>query len=172
MIELKYHEGLNPFEPRTSKYSASSRVQMVRYIVETFLRQHRECMYSVFINRNEARLMRWDRCGCVMTEPFDHIKGSAVLLNFLYALATGDRAFQGYDTFINLVDDNSSELHELLQAKAGLSDWKPNKYEERFLDEMAKDRLLYPIHRVRFIAFIHMSGVTDCGFPAQEPCPS
>lgn len=151
IIELKYHLRSKPFGPDAStdleSTSASSRVQMVRYVLETFLRQHRECVYSVFITRDEARLMRWDRRGCVMTKAFNYIENPARLLNFLYALACGDRVFQGYDTSINLVT-NQEELDELLNARDGKLTWEPNMYEQRFLNEMTSNQQLYPIYKV------------------------
>ena len=169
VFELKFERKSNPFGPAASTAagttSAASRVQMVRYVVETFLRQHREFVFSVFITRDEARLMRWDRCGCVMTEAFNYLEHPEHLLNFIYALAHGSRAFQGYDTSFSVLEDpHQHELDELFEVKSDPERYGLNSYESGFLGEMMEKRNLYPLYRVsvmRLSQSVYRSNLAD-----------
>ena len=58
--------------------------QIQRDVAEIFLHQHREFVFSVLLGRKNARLMRWDRCGTVVSDTFNYIEDSAPLLNFIY----------------------------------------------------------------------------------------
>lgn len=111
------------------KNSETTCAQMTRYVIEVFLRQHREFVFTVLITGDHARLMRWDRCGLVVSESFNYVDDPTPLLLFIRWLATASRAQQGFDTSIQLADDTQIE--------------KLKKYRERLVAEKEEAKKEY-----------------------------
>ena len=101
IVEVKLKPVDDPFGQGTDVgWSKGYLNAILKYVIEMFLREHRECVYMAFIAGSRARLMRWDRCGVVVTEAFDYIKDPTDLVNFFCFLATSSREVQGFDTFM------------------------------------------------------------------------
>ena len=76
---------------------------MIEYASEVLLRQHRQFLFTVLINRRTTFLVRWDRGGAVVARPFDYTEEPKKLLNFVYRLATATtKSHQGYDPTVVL----------------------------------------------------------------------
>lgn len=128
----------------TSSFEGDNfRVQISRYVAETFLHQHREFVFSVSFTGREACLMRWDRCGTVVSKAFDYVDNPAPLLNFVHRLARASRATQGFDTSVRL-----ASLAQISDLRAYKETQKLNRYEKQFVDEIMADEKLYPINQV------------------------
>ena len=74
--------------------------QHISYVVEIFARQPRVYLYTIYVTGSRARLIRWDRAGCVITESFDIRESPEILCDFLwrYSLLTPDG--RGHDVSI------------------------------------------------------------------------
>lgn len=152
VIEVKVSEGDDPFErgPEDwTKGSQSSRVQIMEYVAEIFLRQHREFVYTVIITGKRARLMRWDRCGVIVTDAFDHTSDPGPLVNFFHFLATSSRAEQGCDTSMTLA--TKAQVDEVKAYKEELKDGGNHPYHVSFLENMLADDRLYPMYQVSVV---------------------
>lgn len=72
--------------------------QIISYATEAQLYQHRDFYYTVYVWRDCARLMRWDRAGVVLSEPFNWHADRDPLLTFMYAFAMATPQQQGYSS--------------------------------------------------------------------------
>ncbi|KAL6308493.1 hypothetical protein BKA93DRAFT_822241 [Sparassis latifolia] len=79
---------------------------MVAHVRALFSHQQRVFLFSVLIFGTQARLVRWDRMGGVVTEAFP-ISGAPHLSGFLACFARLDPALQGDDPFAEAVPRTS-----------------------------------------------------------------
>lgn len=126
VIEVKGSASEDPFidviDQGTKKITLRKKpnksfAQMTRYVVEIFLRQHREFVFTIAINGDHARLMRWDRCGAIVTESFNYIDDPTPLLLFVHWLADASRAQQGFDTSIRVAEKPHIEKLKCFQRR-------------------------------------------------------
>lgn len=138
---------------RTGENAKRARTQLIRYATEMLVRQPRVFVYTVLIARNTARLMRWDRCGAVVTEAFDYIQNPKPLLNFFYRLARASPRAQGFDTSVSLA--TKAQIDELYDYRRQLetSQAPGAVYEKEFIDEMKEDPDLYPFRQLEVPVF-------------------
>ena len=134
----------------TSNSGKRTREQIFRYVIELFLRQHREFAFIVLIVGQNARLTVWDRTGVITTEPFNYVHNVHPLLNFVYRLAKADRAGQGFDTTVR-----PAEPQQIEELKA-FKETRTNPYEREFIEEMLENPHLYPIQQVCTPAQYHV----------------
>lgn len=155
---------------------ADTRAQITRHVSEIFLRQHRAFIFIVVICGQRARLMRWDRCGAILTRAFDFTEDPEPLLRFTRWLATASRAQQGFDTSVEPATGPQKEALQAFEtalekrleatakeaakksvqaAAAGKDERLPSAEVERLrillglVKEMRESETLYPIHQVR-----------------------
>ncbi|KAG6843377.1 hypothetical protein H0H93_001212, partial [Arthromyces matolae] len=94
-IEFKPNENYEPFDDQPKRVSNMSfesssiagqltRGQFTEYTNEIFSRQHRCFLFAVFICGPFARLLRWDHAGAVVSEQFNYISDSRLLVDFLW----------------------------------------------------------------------------------------
>lgn len=91
--------------------SVLSRKQIAEYAGCILCFQHRIFLFHVYIYRNTARLIRWDRAGAVVTEPFDYIQYPEFLLSFLLRIPHMNHEEVGYDPAV--VQATSDEIEGL-----------------------------------------------------------
>lgn len=77
--------------------------QLISYALQMFRYQHRTCLYSIVVMGYEARIIRWDRSGAIVTEKFNYVEEPAKLCRFFLAFARATPAEQGYDTTVTPV---------------------------------------------------------------------
>lgn len=77
--------------------------QLISYALQMFRYQHRTCLYSIVVMGYEARIIRWDRSGAIVTEKFNYVERPAKLCRFFLAFARATPAEQGYDTTVTPV---------------------------------------------------------------------
>jgi len=80
--------------------------------------QYRTHLFSVFICKNYARLIRWDRGGAVVTQPIFY-NTEPHLLDFLMRYNVADRKVRGHDPTVGLPTDD-----EVTLAKAIIPEMK------------------------------------------------
>ncbi|GBE82935.1 predicted protein [Sparassis crispa] len=108
-----YHRD-DPFAKGTkSDKKNADRRMTTRYLLTTiatnvFSRQHRHFFFTVLILGDHARLLRWDRCGAVITEKFKY-KGTPLFGSFLWQFSHLSRTQQGCDPNAEIVQSGSKE---------------------------------------------------------------
>ncbi|KAH9932687.1 uncharacterized protein BXZ73DRAFT_101229 [Epithele typhae] len=74
--------------------------QHIAHVVEVLARQSRTFLFTVAIHGSCARLLRWDRSGCVVSEAFDVRARPNVLCDFLWRFSQTSDAGRGHDTTV------------------------------------------------------------------------
>ncbi|GJE90363.1 hypothetical protein PsYK624_064940 [Phanerochaete sordida] len=151
LIEFKTHKSKAPFVRKSdgtwilanSPDGRKSRAQMAKYAAELQARQHRKFVFTVFVWRHLAWFMRWDRAGCIVSEPVDYIEDPAPLLNFLYRLALLDDSAQGYDTSVT----RASQEH-IVQFEAFANALEEGSHKKQYALHALGQQHEYPIHAV------------------------
>lgn len=187
LVEVKLNRSADPFGKSSgqkqrqtdnlflhlSGNSQSSRAQMIKYAVGVMVRQHRTHLFTVFITRDKARLMRWDRCGAVVSTEFDYLKEPKWLLNFFRRLALLSPAMQGYDTSVQpATEEQISELDAFIchvDTQTNTEGTLDNDYLKKFLKEMNEDRPTWPIMQVRRQRITRYDRSNICRSRSQSP---
>ncbi|RDX49869.1 hypothetical protein OH76DRAFT_1438155 [Lentinus brumalis] len=83
--------------------------QHIAYVTEIFARQFRVFFFTVSMAGSLARLLRWDRSGCIVSEPFDVRERPDLLCEFLWRFAHASEAGRGHDITVEpaLAEDES-----------------------------------------------------------------
>ncbi|KAI0641598.1 hypothetical protein C8Q79DRAFT_1122080 [Trametes meyenii] len=116
----------NP-EPAAAK-RAAARSQITAYTRTTFLYQHRNALYSLFVNGQEFRVLRWDRSGVVVTKKLNYVEDPTPLVRFLVYFARLSDSEQGIDMTATLLTPGSKALK--LMAEFAKDDPSDMPYEE------------------------------------------
>ncbi|KAI0641593.1 hypothetical protein C8Q79DRAFT_280113 [Trametes meyenii] len=98
----------NP-EPAAAK-RAAARSQITAYTHTTFFYQHRNALYSLFVNGQEFRVLRWDRSGVVVTKKLNYVEDPIPLLKFLVYFGRLSDSQQGIDATATLLTPGSKAL--------------------------------------------------------------
>ncbi|KAF9809234.1 hypothetical protein IEO21_07463 [Rhodonia placenta] len=77
--------------------SAEARGQIADYAATVLRYQPRCFCFMIVISGCSARLLRWDRCGAIVSEPFDFVEDPELLMTFLYKYGRMSQAQRGYD---------------------------------------------------------------------------
>lgn len=83
--------------------------QLISYALQMFRYQHRTCLYSIIVMGHNARIIRWDRSGAIVTEKFNYVKDPAKLCHFFLAFARATPTEQGYDTTVTPVLNDTAD---------------------------------------------------------------
>ncbi|KAI0350366.1 hypothetical protein OH77DRAFT_1431105 [Trametes cingulata] len=75
----------------------------IAFAAEIFARQHRRFLFSMSVSGSSARLFRWDRAGCVVSEAFDIRERPEPLIEFLWRFAQTSQAGRGHDPTVSAV---------------------------------------------------------------------
>lgn len=131
LFEVKVARAQRPFtfkpgtkQPIRSNVTSqkANYAQIISYATQAQLYQHRDFFFTVYVWRDYARLMRWDRAGVVLSEPFNWDKNRKPLLTFMYAVAMALPQDQGYSSHAQrATDDEVSALQKLHKAALGLT---------------------------------------------------
>ncbi len=71
--------------------------QHIAFAAEVFARQHRVFLFTVSMFGSLARLLRWDRSGCILTESFDIREQPQLLCDFIWRFSQATYAGRGHD---------------------------------------------------------------------------
>ena len=97
-ISRNSHNFLSNFQDQdTKRRIAAAFEEHAAYATEIFARQPRTAVYSVLMAGSRARLLRWDRAGCIVTEAFDIRTCPAILCEFLWRFARETNYGRGHD---------------------------------------------------------------------------
>jgi hypothetical protein len=117
-------EELNPFVCPTSSRLCNLG-QITAYATSILSAQYRTHMFMVFIVKNYARLLRWDRGGAVVTEPI-YFNDQPHLFDFFIRYHIADREARGHDSTVKLPNNDEiilakAVVPELAEAKSFLA---------------------------------------------------
>ncbi|EED83805.1 predicted protein [Postia placenta Mad-698-R] len=89
-----------------------ARGQLADYAARILQRQHLLFFFMIAITRNEARLMRWDRAGAIVTQPLDLRDPDQAdkLLTFLYRLSRAKPEQRGCDRTVQRATKKEIDL--------------------------------------------------------------
>lgn len=125
---------------RETTLGRQARSQIIKYVSEIQLRQHRNFVLCAHVCQNWVRFMRWDRTGAIVSKALDYKKFPLVFMDFICRLATTDGVGRGYDTSARLVDARRT-LKAFEKAKK-------DKWEAPYIADMTADLQGFPIYEV------------------------
>lgn len=107
------------------------RGQLIAYATEVCARQHRQFLFSILICHHNARLIRWDHSGALVSESFDYSSAEGIELigEFLWRYTHASPAERGWDPTVVMASD---EERAAFAGNPGLSEW----YEEGYVVKM------------------------------------
>ncbi|EKM48452.1 uncharacterized protein PHACADRAFT_202797 [Phanerochaete carnosa HHB-10118-sp] len=117
--------------------------QMISYVMEVHIRQHRCFLFTAFIQERYVCFMRWDCSGAIVSESHDWVENPEPLLMFFWCLAKCSDEERGYDSTATLVGDIlpgralTTELRKLEEK------YKSNKWITKYIKEATKDTKKY-----------------------------
>lgn len=142
--------------PQTDN-AKKARSQIIKYVAEIFSRQHRQFVLCALIVKNHAYLMRWDRTGAIVAEPFDYVAEPENLAVFLYRIALADKSAQGYDPTATLASPKEIRQFEAYRdsyaRKANLNNLGHQTLLQYMSDILSpENQRLHPIYKVRSVS--------------------
>lgn len=109
-----------PFLRLDSYYGAQSMGQISRYAAKIMRRQFLAYCFTIFVCRKYAWLMRWDRAGLVISEPFDFIQQPQLLHQFFYRFACMTDVQRGCDlTAVPATEEEISRMRAFAGYDSG-----------------------------------------------------
>lgn len=129
-IEVKVNVRLKKtFSGSVSEATRLVRGQLVKYVAQIMLRQHRTGIFSIFIYRNIAYLMYWEPSGVAISEPIDYVEEPIKLFTFIFRLGQMTDAQLGYDPAVQLAEETAEEVKAMRAFKSTV------EYHRRYLTE-------------------------------------
>ncbi|GJE97322.1 hypothetical protein PsYK624_135380 [Phanerochaete sordida] len=121
-----------------------ARAQLEEYALEILAHQHRVHIFMLHISKNAARVSRWDRAGCIVSEPVD--LSTAKFDNFVARLAQLSPLEQGYDDEATLATQEQIEL---------LREYYPaNRWLRHYRDLILNNLEEFPLYQISCPAII------------------
>ncbi|KAG1734425.1 uncharacterized protein EDB91DRAFT_1250943 [Suillus paluster] len=116
VIKFKWSRHNDPFCERTDGTSFLSQTdkgmdtlgQITSYTAAQLTAQYRTHAFSVIIIEDQARIIRWDREGAVVTSPI-HYNTKPHLADFFYRFAKASPELRGVDTSVTPASDEESD---------------------------------------------------------------
>ncbi|GJE86559.1 hypothetical protein PsYK624_026390 [Phanerochaete sordida] len=118
----------------------TARAQHAKYAAQIMLRQHRTHVFTIYVSAGLARVYRWDRAGCVATEPIDLLDDPWDFFDILYCMARQKAPEWGYDDTAVLA--SQKEIDKFREHDPG------NDYLRAYKDAIFENELFYPIYKV------------------------
>ncbi|KAH9889374.1 hypothetical protein C8Q73DRAFT_793575 [Cubamyces lactineus] len=82
----------------------------IAFASEVFARQHRVFLFTVSVAGSTARLFRWDRSGCVVTEAFDIHDHPETFAEFFWRFSKLSNTGRGHDLTIQMASREEESL--------------------------------------------------------------
>ncbi|KAI0775522.1 hypothetical protein BD413DRAFT_470915 [Trametes elegans] len=76
--------------------------QHIAFATKIFARQYRQALFSITMSGSVARLIRWDRAGCVVSSAFDIHDEPEVLTAFLWRFSQTTHVVRGHDLSVHI----------------------------------------------------------------------
>ncbi|KAG6851875.1 hypothetical protein H0H87_011920, partial [Tephrocybe sp. NHM501043] len=113
--------GVPNFEAQ-SQNSRDTRSQLTHYTTEIFSRQHRLFTFTLFICHEQARFIRWDRAGAIVSAAFNFHQDPRPLVEFLWRFSHSTPSERGHDPNVRAATHEEANI-----AREKLKEWAPKK---------------------------------------------
>lgn len=115
-------DNINSIEGELTPDGRSNRAQLISYYREQSARQHRLFVFSIFIFGTQARFLRFDRAGCLVSARFDYKEHPEFLVSFLWGYSHLNKRARGWDVTRSIASPSDTRLYvrEVSQFLEGL----------------------------------------------------
>ena len=118
------------------------------YVTEVLARQHRVFFFSISMSGSSARLLRWDRAGCIVSASFDIREEPGLLCDFLWRFSQTSDAGRGHDpTVVVATQEEEALFHDAVRDYLSL---------QLDIKGTALDRALAEHYQPSHVAAIHV----------------
>ncbi|KAH9841742.1 uncharacterized protein C8Q71DRAFT_700531, partial [Rhodofomes roseus] len=149
-IEAKADEKYTPFsipdsmrELETQKEEETQR-QMSHYVSKVMQRQFLLHFFTIFTCRDVAWLLRWDRAGLVVSEPFILVKNPRLLYTFLYRFARMSDTDRGHDPSVVPATEAEAQLLRSFNKFPPPETWCRETFAGTLVDGWPISKILVP----------------------------
>ncbi|KAF4602929.1 hypothetical protein EYR38_003333 [Pleurotus pulmonarius] len=111
-----------------------AREQLATYVTEHCARQHRTHLFLVYVYFPCARLIRFDRCGALVSQKIDLSVDCTPLIQFYSRFSKMTDTQRGYDPTVKLASDEETKL-----AQERLKEWEPKQQRPVFKMDVYDD---------------------------------
>lgn len=117
-IEFKRNGTFDAFRDHMDSFEGDSyasqdtRGQIISYSALVFKYQPRAFFFTLLVLGSDARILRWDRAGAVVTKKFDYVKNSDILCEFFRRFSCLNDEEQGIDTTVHPVSEGERRAME------------------------------------------------------------
>ncbi|EPS95907.1 hypothetical protein FOMPIDRAFT_100056 [Fomitopsis schrenkii] len=101
----------------TGNAAQQSLGQIAEYVAKAFRRQHRLHFFTLYVFAGQARIIRWDHAGAIISTPFDFAQDPALLYQVIWRYASMTRVQRGYDPSAVLATKEEIEEMRAFQCK-------------------------------------------------------
>ncbi|KAH9945752.1 hypothetical protein B0H21DRAFT_860410 [Amylocystis lapponica] len=133
--------------------------QISEYAAQLLLRQHRTFTFMVFIAGPNARFLRWDRAGAVVSAPFNYVTCPDRMQTFIYRLGKMTDVQRGYDFTVQ--SSTLEDIQEMKKQGEKLSGTRQKYFHEATLTG-------WPIHRIQSRAEDFVTSRATKGYVAYD----
>ncbi|KAI9059517.1 hypothetical protein FKP32DRAFT_1606062 [Trametes sanguinea] len=110
--------------------------QNAAYAIEIFARQHRGFLLSVSVSGRNARLIRWDRAGLIVSQAFEYTTFPQYLCEFFWRFAHLSDAQRGYDLSVSTATKKEEDyFRRAVKLHVGT---QMNTTDDKLLDELSE----------------------------------
>ncbi|KZT63787.1 hypothetical protein DAEQUDRAFT_88447, partial [Daedalea quercina L-15889] len=118
--------------------------QMAEYVSKVLRRRFLSCFFTIFVCREYAWLLRWDRAGLVVSEPFNFLQQPYLLHNFFYRFASMNDVQRGEDpTVIPASAEDATCMRSFNNFK---TDYERDAFKAALVDPVRKS--LWPVYKI------------------------
>ncbi|KAI0726453.1 hypothetical protein C8Q72DRAFT_525002 [Fomitopsis betulina] len=114
-------------EEHNREEGMQSMEKISRFAMKMMQRQFLACYFTIFVCRNYAWLMRWDRAGLVISEPFDFLQQPQLLHAFFYRFACMTDVERGCDPTVKPATQD--EIERMRAFTTFDTDWHRAKFQ-------------------------------------------
>ncbi|KAI0728833.1 hypothetical protein C8Q72DRAFT_944330 [Fomitopsis betulina] len=104
--------------------------QMAEYVSRVLESQFIQFFFTIFICCKHAWLLRWDRAGVVISDPFNFFDQPQLLHRFIYRFARLDNVQRGRDLTVNLASQDEIQL--VRSFNGPLTPWQQEQFKAAF----------------------------------------
>ncbi|GJE90338.1 fungal protein kinase-domain containing protein [Phanerochaete sordida] len=136
-----------PLPAGDAKDSRHTRAQMISYVTDVHLHQHRRFLYTAFLQQEHVRFMRWDRSGAIVSKSYDWRKNPEVLLGFFLRLASCTPEERGEDTSVE--EQTGRDARTITRKILNISalQYTAGGWLRKYIDRALKDKF-HPLVKV------------------------
>ncbi|KAH9841800.1 uncharacterized protein C8Q71DRAFT_829062 [Rhodofomes roseus] len=120
--------------------------RLVNNVYQILRQQFLVHFFTVFACRDHAWLLRWDRAGLVISEPFNFIKEPLTLYTFLYRFACMNDAQRGRD--LTVVPASEEEVELMRSVDKFETQWHESQFAATLVPGWPIYKILVPEHDV------------------------